>query len=107
MIKLLQKAARKGRPISYGDLLAKLGRSFTKPADRRRLGPLLEAASTRGLLEHDVLLGVWAYSKTTDLPKYGVWELAETHRLRKEGEGMHAFVAARREASTGMFQKGG
>lgn len=106
VIKQLQKAARKGRPISYGDLLAKLGRSFTQPADRRRLGPLLEAASARGLLEHGVLLGVWAYSKTTNLPKYGVWELAEDHALRKDSEGMHAFVAAQREASTGMFQKG-
>ena len=107
VIKLLQKAARKGRPISYGDLLAKLGRSFTKPADRRRLGPVLEAASKRGLLEYGVLLGVWAYSKTTDLPKYGVWDLADAHRLRKEGEGMHVLVAAQREASSGMFQKGG
>ena len=52
-------------------------------------------------------MGVWAYSKTTDLPKYGVWDLADAHRLRKESEGMHAFVAAQREASTGMFQKGG
>jgi hypothetical protein len=91
-LKVLHKAARKGRPISYSALLEKLDRDFTRPADRRRLAPLLEAASAQSLLDEGVLLGVWAYSKATEMPKYGVWDLADLHGLRQEGEGPRPFV---------------
>lgn len=95
-LKLLRKAARKGRPIAYSALLDKLGRDYTKPADRRRLARLLEAASAQSLLEDGVLLSVWAQPKATEFPKHGVWELAETHGLREEGEGPRAFVDRQR-----------
>lgn len=98
-IKLLHKAARKGRPISYSALLEKLGRDYTRPADRRRLSPLLEAASAQSLLDEGVLLGVWAQSKATEMPKYGVWDIAEAKGLRVEGEGPHAFVEQQRAMS--------
>jgi hypothetical protein len=90
--KVLHKAARKGRPISYSALLAKLDRDFTRPGDRRRLAPLLEAASAQSLLDEGILLGVWAYSKATEMPKYGVWDLADAYGLRQEGEGPRPFV---------------
>lgn len=90
--KVLHKAARKGRPISYSALLAKLDRDFTRPADRRRLAPLLEAASAQSLLDEGILLGVWAYPKATEMPKYGVWDLADAYGLRQEGEGPRPFV---------------
>lgn len=90
--KILTKAARKSKPISYSDLLRKLGRDYTQPADRRRLGRLLDSVSAQSFLEDSVLLGLWAISKATGLPKYGVWELAEDRGLRLEAEDRAAFV---------------
>ena len=91
--KVLTKAARKAKPISYSDLLRKLGRDYTQPADRRRLGRLLEAVSAQSFLEQEALLGVWAISKATGMPKYGVWELADEHGIREQGEDRETLVA--------------
>lgn len=91
--KVLTKAARKSKPISYSDLLRKLGRDYNQPADRRRLGRLIEAVSAQSYLEDGVLLGVWAVSKATEMPKYGVWELAEHHGLRQDGEDRAGLLA--------------
>lgn len=85
-LKLLRKAGRKGRPVSYSTLLDKLDRDYTQPGDRRRLGKLIEAASGQSLLDDGQLAGIWAVSKATEQPKYGVWDLAEAKGLRAEGE---------------------
>ncbi len=98
-LKQLRKAARKGRPIAYSALLNKLGRDYTKPADRRRLARLLEAASAQSLLEEGILLAVWAQPKATEFPKHGVWDLAELHGLRRDGEGPRAFVDRQRSGA--------
>ncbi len=103
--KLLQKAARKQRPLSYSDLLTKLGRDYRAPADRRRLGVLLEQVSQQSLLEDGVLLAVWAQSKATEMPKYGVWEIAEAKALRQPGEGPIAFLEAQRAKSADLFKR--
>ncbi len=98
--KVLLKAARKSKPISYGDLLNKLGRDYTHPADRRRLGRLLDMVSAQSYLEHQALLSAWAISKATGMPKYGVWELAEEHGIRVKGEDRETFVARIRAEMT-------
>jgi hypothetical protein len=103
--KHLQKAARKSRPLSYSDLLAKLGRDHQKPADRRRLGTILRGVSSESLLENGVLLAVWAQSKATEMPKHGVWDLADDHGLRRDGEGPKAFVDRQRAAATELFSR--
>ena len=90
--KILAKAARKSKPITYGDLLRKLGRDYTQPADRRRLGRLLGSVSAQSYLEDGVLLGIWAISKASGLPKYGVWELAQEQGLQPDTEDRAAFV---------------
>lgn len=103
--KILTKAARKGKALSYGDLLAKLDRDYQRPADRRRLRRLIEAASAQSLLEDGLLLGVWAYARATDLPKYGVWELAEEKGLYVHGSDQAAFVKSQREAAALVLAK--
>ena len=94
--KVLSKAAKKGKPISYSDLLTKLDRTYTNPADRRRIGRLLRAVSAQSHLEDGELLAIWAYSKATGLPKYGVWEIAEEQGWWAPGKDRAEFVEAMR-----------
>ncbi len=84
--KALVKVARKGGTLAYSDLLARIGRDYANPGDRRRIGRLMVLLGETTLAEDGVLLPVAAISKQTGLPKHGVWDLAERAGLYAPGK---------------------
>lgn len=84
--KVLAKAARKETPIAYSDLLAKLGRDYANPGDRRRIGRLMTALGAQSLARDGVLLPAMAVAKQTGLPRHGVWEAAEAQGWYTPGQ---------------------
>jgi len=103
--KVLTKAARKRQTVTYADLLAKLGRSYENPGDRRRIGRLMQALGGETLARDDVLLPVVAVSKLTGQPKHGVWEMAAERGWWAEGQAPERFLAAHRETLAQVFAK--
>lgn len=99
-------AASAGRPVTYAELLERLGFPFSRPR-MRRLCVLLEQVDAIGAARGEPELAVLVVRQSDGLPGQGWWTGAAKHfgyAGAWQGPEAKAFVSARQQAAFRFWQ---